>query len=530
VTPAPRRWARTAVAVLVAAGAALPSAPAAAAQPAPAPIQGRGSSYVAPAMTQWKAAVFPQGLRVSYLPTNSPDGLGQYQQGSIDFAGTEAEFPSLLGAGTDAQVTRGFQYVPDVGGAVAIMYNVTDRAGNKVNYLRLRRQTVARIFIGEIKRWSDPAITQDLGGKIVLPDEEITVVFRAGPSGTTALFYDFVQHMIPDKYRAWAQRNRYPTGVRLIDPGVSPNFVPRGLGLQGSDQMAQHVARTPWTITYDEFAYAKQYNVNVAWVENASGEFVQPYAGNISAALESARLNPDLTQNLEQVYNSRAGGAYPISSYSYLVTQCAGNASARANCRGGYPDAGKAETLARFMRYIACEGQVQMSTIGYSPLPPVLSQEMANSSARMTGRPGERLTQANCKNPRFDPNYRPEGPPPPPPLPPVAAGPGAGGTGTTGGAGDGGTEGGGGAGENAGADDATTSTVAGEEAAAPGREGGPQAVGGGSGTWRDDEPVSYRGRGSDAPARWAVAVLVLLLVIPLVAGGIHRRFRLARRS
>jgi phosphate transport system substrate-binding protein len=521
-------------ALLLAAGATVAAlAPQAGAQPAPAPIAGRGSSYVAPAMTQWKAAVFPRGLRVSYLPTNSADGLGQYQQGAIDFAGTEAEFPSLLGAGTDAQVTRGFQYVPDVGGAVAIMYNVTDRAGRKVNYLRLRRQTVARIFIGKIKKWSDPAITQDLGGKIVLPDEDITVVFRAGPSGTTALFYDFVQHMIPDEYGPWAQENRYPTGVRLIDPGVSPKFVPKGLGLQGSDQMAQHVARSPWTITYDEFAYARQYNVNVAWVENARGEFVQPFAGNISAALESAQLNPDLTQNLEQVYNSQAAGAYPISSYSYLVTQCAGGASARANCRGAYADGGKASTLAKFMRYIACEGQQQMATIGYSPLPPQLSQEMANSSARMTGTAPEQLTRGNCPNPRFDPNYRASPPPPPPNLPPVAAAPGPTGTqpgtGPAGGAGDGGA----GAGTGGAADGTTTTstTVAGEAAlAAPGREGGSQAVGGGSGTWRDDEPVSYRGRGSDPLAGWAVVALGALLVAPLLFGGVRRRFRIVRRS
>jgi phosphate transport system substrate-binding protein len=71
------------------------------------------------------------------------------------------------------------------------------------------------------------------------------------------------------------------------------------------------VARTPWTITYDEFAYAKRYNVNTAWVQNESGQWVQPYAGNISAALGSAKLRPDLSQELSGVYRSRKDGAYP---------------------------------------------------------------------------------------------------------------------------------------------------------------------------------------------------------------------------
>ncbi|GAA2418153.1 hypothetical protein GCM10010191_31010 [Actinomadura vinacea] len=40
-----------------------------------------------------------------------------------------------------------------------------------------------------------------------------------------------------------------------------------------------------------------------------------------------------------------------------------------------------------------------MARIGYSPLPPNLSQEMANSIGRMTGRSPERLSRSNCANP-----------------------------------------------------------------------------------------------------------------------------------
>ena len=63
------------------------------------------------------------------------------------------------------------------------------------------------------------------------------------------------------------------------------------------------------------------------------------------------------------------------------------------------------------MRYIACEGQVNMADIGYSPLPPNLSQEVANSIGRMNGTAPEILTRENCANPRFDPNYLAPGSP-----------------------------------------------------------------------------------------------------------------------
>ena len=483
---------------------------------APARLSGRGSSYVGPAMTQWTADAYTRGLNINYLPTSSPDGLGQYQQSTVNFAGTEAEFSSLLGLGNDSQVRRGFQYVPDVAGAVAIMYNVDDRAGNKVDYLRLSRQTVAKIFLGEIKNWSHQDITNDLGGKVVLPDQPITVVYRSGPSGTTALFYDFVQHMAPSLFDAWVARNRYPTGVRIIDPGVSPTFVPRGLGLAGSDLMAQHVSRTKWTITYDEFAYAKRYDVNTAWIQNESGQWVQPYAGNISAALESAQLRPDLSQELSGVYRSRVSGAYPISAYSYVVTQCAPSGD-RPTCKGNYADTGIAETLDAWMQYIACDGQVQMAEIGYSPLPPHLSQEMMNSIQRMWGRPvsgAKKLSRSNCANPRFDPNYNPPAPPPPPALPdPPSQNPGD----TTP---DDTTPGGGG--------NATTSTTAGggpDDEFAAGRTGDAEAVGGGSGDWRDNDPVAYQRPGPGGIGRWPLVVVLLLLVIPLVVGAVRARMR-----
>ena len=111
------------------------------------------------ALQQWVADAQTSGLAVNYLPTSSPEGLVTYANGLTDFAGTEAEF-SALGSG-GAGDSRGYQYVPDVAGAVAVMYNVTDLAGNKVDYLHLSPRTISRIFTGDISNWSDPAISAD---------------------------------------------------------------------------------------------------------------------------------------------------------------------------------------------------------------------------------------------------------------------------------------------------------------------------------------------------------------------------------
>jgi len=539
----------TALLVVATTGAA-PSlaAPSTAAQ-ATARINGTGSTYVGLAMQQWTSEGQSLGLQVNYTPTGSPDGLSRYNGGQVDFAGTEAEFSSLGQGGT---VQRGFQYVPDVAGAIAVMYNVEDLSGRKVDYLHLSRSTVAKIFMGEITTWDHPQIAaENTPANLRLPPEPINVVYRSGESGTTALFYDFIREMEPGLFSAWAARNRINENVRIIALDSSPGFAPKTQALNGSDQIAQYVAGDAgkWSIAYDEFGYAKVYGATSAWIENQQGKWVLPYAENISAALDTATLRPDLSQELKDVYRSPNPLAYPISAYSYLVTQCQ-QAGDRPTCAGPYPNAGVTETLRQWMRYIACDGQVRMAQLGYSPLPPGLSQEMANSIARMTGTAPEALNAGNCANPRFSGSLGAGATSPPDPYLGLAGFPGnPGGPGDPGGAAGGGPAAGGGSGDptaaagaggpngpataagpNGAAGAAGGGTAVGPEGAdgsstASGRSGsGARAAGGGSLDWRAVDPVVYA-RLPVASSWWPLAVFLGVLVIPVAAVSAVSRTR-----
>jgi phosphate transport system substrate-binding protein len=476
-------------------------------------INGSGSTYVALAMQQWVADAQSQGLSVNYLPTGSPDGLTSYGNSLTDFAGTEAEFSALTrgGSGGTPGDVRGYQYVPDVAGAVSVMYNVDDGAGRRVDYLHLSMRTIARIFTGDIAYWDDGAIAADNLG-LQLPHQPITVVYRSGQSGTTALFYDFVANVAPDVFGPWAARNQLPTNVRIIQLDSTPNFAPRTVALNGSDQIAQYVAGNSgkWSIAYDEFGYAVTYGAPAAWVKNASGNWVLPYAQNISAALESATLRPDLSQELSGVYASPNPEAYPISAYSYITTMCERSGD-RPTCKGSYPNAGVSETLAKWLRYIACEGQVPMARIGYSPLPANLSQEIANSIARLQGTAPEALTADNCANPRFRGSLGEGAASPPDPL-----------AGVTDLSGDSSQTPA--ASQAAGSTDGAAQTAAAGGAAVTGRKGSTKAVGGGSDDWRDAHPVAYTRPG--IPGTDSVPLIVFLLIValpPLVAGVIRVR-------
>jgi phosphate transport system substrate-binding protein len=501
------------VAVVVSLALVLSHAPTASAASA---INGSGSTYVALAMQQWVADAQSQGLSVNYLPTGSPDGLTSYGNSLTDFAGTEAEFSALTrgGAGGTPGDVRGYQYVPDVAGAVAVMYNVDDGAGRKVDYLHLSMRTIARIFTGDIAYWDSPDIAADNLG-LQLPHEPITVVYRSGQSGTTALFYDFVANVAPDIFGPWAARNQLPTNVRIIQLDSTPGFAPRTVALNGSDQIAQFVAGNTgkWSIAYDEFGYAVTYGAPAAWVKNASGNWVLPYAQNISAALEAATLRPDLSQELSGVYSSGNPEAYPLSAYSYITTMCARSGD-RPTCKGSYPNAGVSETLAKWLRYIACEGQVNMARIGYSPLPANLSQEIANSVARLQGSAAEVLTPDNCANPRFRGSLGEGSGSPPDPLAGLSDLSGGSGSQTPASSGDAPT-----AAAAAGPGAAATGA-----AATAGKNGATKAVGGGSTDWRDAHPVAYTRPG--VPGTDPIPLLVFLAIVavpPLVAGAIRVR-------
>lgn len=362
--------------------------------------------------------------------------------------------------------------------------------------------------MGDICSWNDPAITADNRG-LVLPNQPITVVYRGGQSGTTGLFYDFVQHTDPALFATWAAKNSIPTNVRIIELDTSPSFACHTLALNGSDQIAEHIAsgQGMWSIGYDEFGYAKTYNVPTAWVQNASGTFQLPYAQNISAALESARLKPDLSQDLTGVYASTNPLTYPISAYSYLVTQCAPSPD-RATCKGPYSNSGVTSTFALWMRYIACDGQVNMAAIGYSPLPPNLSQEIANAIARMSGTAPEQLTPANCANPRFKGELGADSGAPPDPIKNVVslATKGASGNGSSSAAG-------------------PAASGAASAAAGSGAVGSTHSAGGGSTDWRDASPVLYQRPISSVHVLAPILFLLALLVIPPLLFGRSRRRR-----
>ena len=344
------------------------------------PITGTGSTWSQNALDQWRKNVAANyGMTVNYSGVGSSAGRRDFIAGTVDFAVSEIPFQSQPEDGSAPEMPpRGYAYMPIVAGGTAFMYNLKI-SGKRVTNLRLSGEVITKIFTGAITKWNDPAIQKDNPG-LAMPDKTITPVVRSDGSGTSAQFSLWMSTQFPSLWTA-GMRSQFPT----------PSG---GKAQNGSLGVAGYVSQDygEGAITYVEYSYALKSGFPVAKVLNAQGYYIEPTANSVAVALLSAGINSDLTQNLDNVYNSSDRRAYPLSSYSYMIIPTE---------VGGIFTAEKGATLGAFTRYMLCEGQQQAPALGYSPLPMNLVQAGSDQIKRIPGAGSQGIDFASCNNPTF---------------------------------------------------------------------------------------------------------------------------------
>jgi phosphate transport system substrate-binding protein len=355
------------------------------------PISGAGSTWSQVAVDAWRADVRASGVVVNFAGTGSTDGRSQYIQGTVDFANTEIPFQNPPEPGQQAEVPdRDFAYLPIVAGGTSFMYNLTV-GGQRVRDLRLSAPTLSKIFTGKITRWSDPAIEADYGKK--LPDIPIIPVVRSDGAGASAQFTLYMRSQAPDVYCPFIRSELKLSGSDCPSVSFYPAFG-NSKAQVGSNGVANYVSASygAGSIGYVEYAYAKRIDFPVVSLLNEAGYYAQPTAGNVAVALTGARINKDLTQNLEDVYTNPDPRTYPMSSYSYMVVPTSTDAPFNAD---------KGRTLSTFINYFLCAGQQKADILGYSPLPKNLVLAGFEQVKRIPGAVASPRIE-DCKNPALD--------------------------------------------------------------------------------------------------------------------------------
>jgi phosphate transport system substrate-binding protein len=302
-------------------------------QAGPISLNGAGATFPYPLYSKWIAEYNKQfpNIQINYQSIGSGGGIRQIIAGTVDFGATDAP----MKADEAKQAPGKLLHIPTTIGAVVLCYNLPDVKET----LKLSPEVLADIYLGKIKKWSDPKIAADNGGS-KLPDKEIAVVYRTDGSGTTNVYTDYLSAVSAE----WKDK---------VGAGKSVKW-PVGLGAKGNEGVTGQLKTTPYTIGYTERAYATQNKLPMAELKNKSGKFVAPTTAAMSAAAEGVEMPAELYVSL---VNSAAETAYPIAGYTYLLVY--------ADAKDGT----KGEAIAKYLWWALHDGQKFAETLDYAPLP-----------------------------------------------------------------------------------------------------------------------------------------------------------------
>ncbi len=320
-----------------------------------ATLNGAGSTLAAPIYQQWGSTLKSQGLTVNFNPVGSGAGIASLQTATVNFAGSD---PALKPTDTKAMKGPVLQF-PVAFGAITVSYNLS---GVKSG-LKLDGPTIADIFLGKIKTWSDPAIAK-LNPGMKLPSTAITVVHRSDSSGTTKGFTTFLEDYSP----TWKSQVGADKTVKW----------PVGTGAAKNSGVAAAIKQTSGAIGYVEQAYALENGFTYAAVKNAKGQYELPTIANTSLAAQGIAIPKDLGIS---TINSPAPGAYPIVSQTFLDAY-------KDSCKDDKASASVAKGLKKFLTYAVGPGQQTLGSgpnkLPYAPLPSGLAAKDNAQLSQMT--------------------------------------------------------------------------------------------------------------------------------------------------
>jgi phosphate transport system substrate-binding protein len=294
-------------------------------------VTGAGASFPAPLYAKWAVDYAKSvGPQINYQSIGSGAGIQQIKEKTVDFGASDMPLKD------EDLAAAGLVEFPTVVGGVVPVVNLQ---GIVPGQLKLSGQVLGDIYLGKIKKWSDPAITA-LNPGVPLPNAAIAPVRRADGSGTTFLFTNYLSKVNSE----WKTR---------VGEGTAVNW-PTGVGGKGNEGVAAFVGRLPGAIGYVEYAYVKQNKMVYAQIQNAAGKFVHPDSQAFKAAAAGARWE----QSFYQILTNQSGdAAWPITGATFILMHAKQDKPQQA-----------AQAL-KFFQWTHAQGDATAEALDYVPMP-----------------------------------------------------------------------------------------------------------------------------------------------------------------
>ena len=296
-------------------------------------LQGAGATFPAPLYQRWIAEYTKStpDIQINYQAVGSGAGIKQFTQNLVAFGASDAAMKD----DEIAAVKQGVVLIPATAGSIVLAYNLPG-----VENLKLSREAYVGIFLGKIKKWSDPAIAKTNEG-VKVPVTAITVCERSDGSGTTFVFTKHLSTISPEF-------------KDQVGEGTSVTW-PTGVAGKGNDGVTALVKQTPGAIGYIEYGYAVHNKIPFAALQNRSGAFVTATTASGKATLATTQFPPDLLRAWPS--DPEGKEAYPIATFTWLLLY------------KKYDNASVGEAVRKFVNFGLTDGQKFAEELGYIPLP-----------------------------------------------------------------------------------------------------------------------------------------------------------------
>ncbi len=301
-------------------------------------LNGAGASFPYPIYSAWADGYNKvTGIKLNYQSIGSGGGIKQITERTVDFGASDKPLePNELAKNNLLQF-------PAVIGGVVPVVNIKGIESGK---LKLDGETLAKIYLGEIKKWNDAKI-KELNPALDLPENEITVVHRSDGSGTTAIFTDYLCGVSP----AWKEK---------VGTGTSVSW-PVGIGGKGNEGVANYTQRAANSIGYVEFAYAKQNKLVHVLLKNKAGNIVEPSFETFEDAAATANFDPQRHFYL-WLNNATGKNAWPIAGATFILL-----AKEKADSN---------KKVVKFFEWAFNNGDIKAKELIYVPLPKSLKDKI----------------------------------------------------------------------------------------------------------------------------------------------------------
>ena len=265
-------------------------------------LTGAGATFPFPLIDLWRVEYnnVYNNVNLNYQSIGSGGGIKQHLEKTVNFAASDKPMSEK-----ERELATGTLHIPESIGGVVLVYNVPEVPDKG---MKLTADVVSKIFLGEITKWNDPAITAE-NPELNLPDEDIVTAHRSDGSGTTFIFTDYLSVVSS----TWDEQ---------IGKGKSVPW-PSGLAAAGNEGVAGIVKSTEYSIGYIELAYAFQTGMSFAFIENADkSAFIEPTLDSISAASSGVADNLPAAEDSwvgVSLVNAPGPDSYPLASFTYLL-------------------------------------------------------------------------------------------------------------------------------------------------------------------------------------------------------------------